>query len=151
MTLADRLVVLNAGQVEQIGAPIEVYRRPASAFVAAFIGSPAMNLLSAQHEGRMLHLGGAELPTPVDGRGPVTLGIRPEDFARATPGSTGAVPVRVEYVEELGATRLIHGRVKGQALVALWPAGAEVPDEVWLSAPAAALHMFHHETGRRLN
>jgi sn-glycerol 3-phosphate transport system ATP-binding protein len=151
MTLADRLVVLNAGQVEQIGAPIDVYRRPASAFVAAFIGSPAMNLLSAQHEGDMLHLGGAQLPAPDEGRGPVTLGIRPEDFGRAAPGTMGAVQTRVEYVEELGATRLIHGRVDGQALIALWPAGVEVPEEVWLSASPAALHLFHRETGRRLN
>jgi sn-glycerol 3-phosphate transport system ATP-binding protein len=151
MTLADRLVVLNAGRVEQVGVPLEVYRRPASTFVAAFIGAPAMNLLPARQDGGRLGVGGAELPVPVEGRGQVTLGIRPEDFGRTAPGTTGALPVRVDYVEELGATRLVHGRVDGQPLVSIWPAGEEVPEQVWLSVAPTAVHLFDPDTGLRLN
>ena len=151
MTLADRLVVLNGGRVEQIGAPLEVYRRPASTFVAAFIGAPAMNLLSARQDGGSLHLGGAALPMRGEGRGPVTLGIRPEDFGRAAPGAAEALQVRVDYVEELGATRLVHGRVDGQPLVSIWPAGEEVPEQIWLSAPPTAMHLFDRDRGVRLN
>jgi sn-glycerol 3-phosphate transport system ATP-binding protein len=151
MTLADRLVVLNGGRIEQVGAPIEVYRRPASTFVAAFIGAPAMNLLPAHQDGERLRVGGAQLPMPGGGRGHVTLGIRPEDFARAGADSEGALPVRIDYVEELGATRLIHGRVDGQPLVSIWPAGEVVPEQVWLSVPPLAMHLFNPETGARLN
>jgi sn-glycerol 3-phosphate transport system ATP-binding protein len=151
MTLADRLVVLNGGRVEQIGAPLEVYRRPASTFVAAFIGAPAMNLLSARQDGGSLHLGGAALPMGGEGRGPVTLGIRPEDFVRAVPGMAGALQVRVDYVEELGATRLVHGRVDGQPLVSIWPAGEDVPEQIWLSASPTAMHLFDRDRGVRLN
>jgi sn-glycerol 3-phosphate transport system ATP-binding protein len=130
---------------------LEVYRRPASTFVAAFIGAPAMNLLSARQDGGSLHLGGASMPMGGEGRGPVTLGIRPEDFGRAAPGAAGALPVRVDYVEELGATRLVHGRVDGQPLVSIWPAGEEVPEQIWLSAPSAAMHLFDRDKGVRLN
>ncbi|TNC59552.1 sn-glycerol-3-phosphate import ATP-binding protein UgpC [Rubellimicrobium roseum] len=150
MTLADRLVVLNGGRIEQIGAPLEVYRRPASTFVAAFIGAPAMNLLPARRDGSQISIGGAQLIAPAEGRGSVTLGIRPEDFSRASPGATGTLPVRVDYVEELGATRLVHGRIEGQPLVANWPAGEEVPDQVWLSVDSTALHFFNPQTGLRL-
>lgn len=151
MTLADRLVVLNGGKVEQIGAPLEVYRKPASTFVAAFIGAPAMNLLAAHRDSDRLRVGGAELPGPSGALGPVTLGIRPEDFGRAAPGAAGALQVRVDYIEELGATRLVHGRLEGQPLVSMWPAGEEVQEQVWFSIPPAAMHLFDPVTGLRLN
>ncbi|TNC49180.1 sn-glycerol-3-phosphate import ATP-binding protein UgpC [Rubellimicrobium rubrum] len=151
MTLADRLVVLNGGRIEQIGAPLEVYRRPASTFVAAFIGAPAMNLLAAQQDGGDLRVGGARLSSPVGGSGQVTVGIRPEDFVRADGTAANALSVRVDYVEELGATRLVHGRIDGQPLVSNWPAGEDVPDVVRLSVPPAAVHLFSPGTGLRLN
>ncbi len=151
MTLADRLVVLNGGRVEQIGAPLEVYRRPASTFVAAFIGAPAMNLLAAHRNGGRLRVGDTELPASGEGRGPATLGIRPEDFVRAAPDTQGALSVRVDYVEELGATRLVHGRVEGQPLVSAWPAGEDVPERIWLAVPPAATHLFDAGTGLRLD
>ena len=150
MTLADRLVVLNGGRIEQIGAPLEVYRRPASTFVASFIGAPAMNILSGNREGRVVSIGSARLAAPVEGRGPVAIGVRPEDLRLAGTGGEGALPLRVDYIEELGATRLLHGRVDGQPLVAGWPAGEEVPDQVWLTIPPSAMHLFGSETGQRL-
>jgi len=151
MTLADRLVVLNGGRIEQIGAPLEVYRRPASTFVAGFIGAPAMNILSGVQEGRAVGIGGARLAALRDGRGRVSIGIRPEDFRRAGADPEGALSLRVDYVEELGATRLLHGRVEGQPLVAAWPAGEDVPEQVWLTVPPGALHLFNSDTGQRLD
>ena len=101
MTLADRLAVLDHGRLEQVGPPAEVYRRPASRFVAGFLGSPPMNFLDghlvdpatiALPDGRRLGLGaGADLG-PADRR--VTLGIRPEDIALAAPGEAGSLRLR---------------------------------------------------------
>jgi sn-glycerol 3-phosphate transport system ATP-binding protein len=149
MTLADRLVVLNGGRVEQIGRPIDVYRRPASTFVASFIGSPAMNLLAGTLEAGTVRLGEASWPAGGQSDGPVTMGIRPEDFRPAAAGE--GFSASVDYVEELGATRLVHGRVGGQPLTWLWAAGEDVPDVVSIAAPPAAVHLFDRETGKRLD
>ncbi|MEO0917433.1 MAG: sn-glycerol-3-phosphate ABC transporter ATP-binding protein UgpC, partial [Pseudomonadota bacterium] len=78
MTLADRIVILNQGQVEQIGTPSEVYSRPATTFVASFIGAPPMNLLPAEITDDGVHVGGFVAPYRTSHRGPVTLGLRPE-------------------------------------------------------------------------
>ncbi|NUB45702.1 sn-glycerol-3-phosphate import ATP-binding protein UgpC [Fertoebacter nigrum] len=150
MTLADRLVVLNGGRIEQIGAPLEVYRRPASAFVAAFIGSPAMNLLNATLDNGRLRIGSASLPADVAGSGAVTLGIRPEDLRR-TAGRADALHMSVDYVEELGATRLVHGRLEGQKLVCTLSADSTLGDMLALEADAGALHLFDAGTGARIN
>jgi sn-glycerol 3-phosphate transport system ATP-binding protein len=151
MTLADRLVVLNAGRVEQIGRPIDVYRRPASTFVAAFIGAPAMNLLSGVAEGGTVRLREVTLPVAQRVAGPVTVGVRPEDLRLAASGTDGALPIRVSYVEELGPMRLVHGRVADEPVTMVWPSGDEVP-EVLHAAPALqALHLFDGATGRRLD
>jgi sn-glycerol 3-phosphate transport system ATP-binding protein len=150
MTLADRLVVLNGGRVEQIGRPIEVYRRPASTFVASFIGSPAMNLIRGMGEGGAVRVGALRIPVPSAGQGPVILGIRPEDLAPAGAGSEGVLALRVSYVEELGAMRLVHGALDGQPLTCAWPSGEEVPDLVHLVPNPGALHVFDAEKGHRI-
>jgi sn-glycerol 3-phosphate transport system ATP-binding protein len=149
MTMADRLVVLSGGRVEQVGTPLDVYRRPASTFVASFIGTPAMNLLPAHRASGTLRLGDAALG-PAAGDGPVTLGVRPEDLHLVSPGEAGLAVV-VEEVEELGASRLVHGRVEtGAPLVVSLPAGTEVPAELRVAADRAALHLFDPATGRRI-
>jgi sn-glycerol 3-phosphate transport system ATP-binding protein len=147
MTMADRLIVLNAGVIEQAGAPLEVYRRPASAFVAAFIGSPPMNLVPAVVAGGRVTAGGADIGPATVPDGPVTLGIRPEDLA---PGP-GGFDLTVTHVEELGATRLVHGHHHGAAMLAVLPADAQLGDRLAL-APLAPdrLHLFDTATGRRL-
>jgi sn-glycerol 3-phosphate transport system ATP-binding protein len=150
MTLADRLVVLNGGHIEQIGAPMEVYSRPASTFVAAFIGSPAMNLVSARAEGGRVRFGGADIATGVAVEGPVTLGIRPEDLRPAASGEAGAFEMPVDYVEELGAQRLVHGRVDGTALVCAMASDRSVGDSLHLAVDGSALHFFDARTGARL-
>ena len=136
MTLADRLVVLNKGRVEQIGAPLEVYRNPASAFVASFIGSPAMNLIAARAVPHLPGTGHAGL-----------VGIRPEDLH---PAPNGQIEMQIEAVEELGAQRLVHGNVGGEALTVTLPADAELPETLRLSVAPEAIHLFQAETGARL-
>ena len=152
MTLAHRLVVLNVGRIEQVGTPLEVYRRPASAFVAAFIGAPAMNLLAAEASGGMARIGAAvvALPEGVSAHGKLTLGLRPEDLRVVPAGTAGAIPLKVAYMEELGAQRLVHGRVEGQSFVCALPPGGEVGGLLWLAPEPGALHLFDGATGKRI-
>jgi sn-glycerol 3-phosphate transport system ATP-binding protein len=120
MTLAQRMIVMNAGRAEQIGAPMEVYDNPASMFVAGFIGSPAMNFLPGSVKGGALQLAegvDVDLPATIrektnDGDA-VTLGVRPEHF---TVTATG-MPFRVENAEALGADSLVHGVIAGALCV----------------------------------
>ena len=137
MTLADRLVVLNMGRVEQIGTPLEVYRKPATAFVAGFIGSPAMNLTSAR---AMPHLPGNAHAG--------MLGIRPEDLD-ADPN--GLIELYIQAVEELGAQRLVHGHVGGEAFTVTMPSDTDLGETIRLSIPPEALHRFDAESGKRLD
>ncbi len=114
MTLGHRLMVLNEGNVEQLGTPIEVYDRPASTFVAGFIGSPAMNFLDCKlvDGGAALEVPGGErigLSAPLNGGDrPVTAGFRPEHF-ETTSEDQAAVHLTVSLVEQLGADTLVHG------------------------------------------
>jgi len=114
--LADRIVVLNGGVIEQIGTPSEIYHAPASTFVASFMGAPPMNLMTAEVADHGLHLGdgAAVMAAPNGYRGPVTMGIRPEDVRIGT----GSVRFDVTLVEELGAHRLLHGQIAGQTFTA---------------------------------
>ena len=110
MTLAERMIVMNAGRMEQIGTPDEVYSRPATTFVAGFIGSPPMNLVQGVAEGRSFSVGETRLAldreTPR--RGELVLGLRPENVGLAVAGEAGW-PMRVAAIEMLGAERLIYG------------------------------------------
>jgi sn-glycerol 3-phosphate transport system ATP-binding protein len=116
MTLGHRLMVLNAGHVEQIGTPIELYERPASTFVAGFIGSPAMNFLEARinADGARVELPGGEslaLAGPalgVEAGRPVTLGLRPEHLEQSGDGN-GVAHLHVDVIEQLGADTIVHG------------------------------------------
>ncbi|MCW5750802.1 MAG: ABC transporter ATP-binding protein [Alphaproteobacteria bacterium] len=118
MTLADRMVLLNDGRVEQIGPPAELYRQPRNLFVAGFLGSPRMNLLEVQRgEGGLLLPGGGVIAHrgEVPG-GRLTLGLRSEDLHPAS--GEGVVRGEVTLVEELGETRLVHLRIgDGQSVI----------------------------------
>ncbi|MEL6236587.1 MAG: sn-glycerol-3-phosphate ABC transporter ATP-binding protein UgpC [Pseudomonadota bacterium] len=147
MTLADRIVVLNLGEVEQIGSPAEVYARPASIFVASFIGAPAMNILPGEMAGGALHLAGYEMPLDSPAQGPVKVGIRPEKIVPSPQG----LPVRLEAVEELGATRLVHGVLNGTPIVISTDAGLPPPSgDFQVSVMAADIHLFDPDTERRV-
>ena len=148
MTMADRIIVINEGRIEQIGTPHEVYHTPASTFVASFMGAPPMNLLPARAEGGVVHFAGIELATSNGVDGPVTLGIRPEDL---TPDNTGPLRIEVDIIEELGAHRLLHGRAGDEALTVHVGKDTEAtPGTVTLSVKPGAVSLFHPETGARL-
>lgn len=151
MTLADRLVVLNGGEIEQIGAPLEVYHTPASTFVASFIGSPAMNLLKGELHGDKLALGPSmiDLAGLAPTSGPVTVGIRAEDLRLAGPREH-AMTVAVDYVEELGSQRLVHGNLGDQSLTAVLSPETELKSELRLVVATEKLHFFNQETGKRI-
>lgn len=158
MTLAQRVMVMNGGVAEQIGTPVEVYEKPASLFVASFIGSPAMNLLTGRvnNEGTHFELdGGIELPLnggyrQYAGR-KMTLGIRPEHIALSSQAE-GGVPMVMDTLEILGADNLAHGRWGEQKLVVRL-AHQERPtagSTLWLHLAENQLHLFDGETGQRV-
>ena len=111
MTLAQRMIVMNAGRMEQFGTPEEVYTRPATTFVASFIGSPPMNLLHGQADGSRFTTDGQTLPLPhaAPRAGELMLGLRPN--MRAGPTVAGHLGLQVDVVEMLGAERLVYGRL----------------------------------------
>ena len=114
MTLGDRLIVMNAGRAEQIGSPIDVYERPATTFVAGFIGSPAMNMLPARlaADARSVELDGVRLAVngpSGHGRAGVSCSAFVPSMSRSAQGQAGAFPFKVDFVEALGADTLAHG------------------------------------------
>ncbi|MBA4796223.1 MAG: sn-glycerol-3-phosphate import ATP-binding protein UgpC [Rhizobiales bacterium] len=150
MTLADRLVVLNGGRIEQIGTPLEVYNRPASTFVASFIGSPAMNLVSGRIDGHELSIGDARIPLAETWpQGEVRVGIRAEDLVLAGEGEA-MFDLAIDYVEELGAQRLVHGLIGDQPLTAVLGSNVPLGDRLPLHIAPSRLHFFALDTGRRL-
>ena len=154
MTMADRIVVLNGGRIEQIGTPAEIYHRPASAFVASFMGAPPMNLVPADYNGNgAVHLAGAELPVGPsrDYRGAVSLGVRPEDIDLLHQAEGPTLPFDLALVEELGAHRLLHGHVHSHPFVVNVPNTAPISEgRMYLRVAPANLHLFAHDSGRRL-
>jgi sn-glycerol 3-phosphate transport system ATP-binding protein len=133
MTLAQRMIVMNAGVMEQFGTPEEVYNRPASTFVASFIGSPPMNLLK-------------QAPGLASGQ---ILGIRPEHLELAHQGWE----LKVDTVELLGAERLVHAHLGHETLTLRLDASLPAPQvgEIFHATPkSGCVHLFNAETGKRL-
>jgi len=114
MTLGDRIGVMSGGKLLQLGTPQEIYRRPANVFVAGFIGSPPMNLLSASATGGRVHAGDLMLEVPGATGGELVVGVRPEALRLVT-GATEeqAMQVRVEVVELLGHETIVYGSIRG--------------------------------------
>jgi len=157
MTMADKIVVMHDGVVEQIGAPLDLYDRPANLFVAGFIGSPAMNFLDGRIEGGerpgFVTTGGARLPLPpalpaaAAGR-EVVYGIRPEHLHIAEAGT----PATVKVVEPTGSETLVFADLAGAELSCLFRDRRPVaPDETIAVTPDLAnVHLFDKATGKRL-
>ncbi|MFO1351247.1 MAG: sn-glycerol-3-phosphate ABC transporter ATP-binding protein UgpC [Gammaproteobacteria bacterium] len=157
MTMADRIVVMNSGNVEQIGSPLELYQRPNNTFVAGFIGSPAMNMLPgrvrrANGSAHVLSDDGLQLPLPAhlsaeDGR-PVIYGIRPEHLAVAGQG----LPTEVIVVEPTGAEVQVAGRLGKHEIQALfWGLQSFRPGErIHLAPTPEHIHLFDAASGQRL-
>jgi multiple sugar transport system ATP-binding protein len=162
MTLADRIAVMNAGMVEQIGAPLELYHRPASLFVARFIGSPTMNIVPAQitpaaNGMASLHILGRDVSLPHMGgqvpQGPVTLGIRPEDLASCSPDKAW-FSGELSVAERLGSQTYGYIEIgEGRMLTVEFPRNEaiSVGERVHVQGNPAAMHLFDRETGRRIN
>jgi sn-glycerol 3-phosphate transport system ATP-binding protein len=159
MTLADRLVVMNEGVAEQIGTPMDVYTRPATLFVAGFIGSPSMSFMPARMgddarsvvlaSGQRLALEG---PMDIAAQRQVTVGIRPEHLLVEAEERYDPLDVQVELVEPLGADTLVHGLVDGAALTARLPGDARINsgERLRLWVPPDRLHLFDPASGQRL-
>ncbi len=159
MTLADTLVVMNGGVAEQIGAPVDVYSKPASRFVAEFIGSPAMNMLAATAgEGGAVRLSDGRIvqveAVPEAGR-PIVLGVRPEHLAVAPEAAD--FTLKVEAIEVLGADTMAHGAVSGangarqKMVVRLGGThGVREGDVLPLKIEPSRTHLFDAATGLRI-
>ena len=158
MTMADKIVVLNAGHVEQIGSPLELYDRPRNRFVASFIGSPSMNLIDATvaevSDGRArLRMVESEVVVPApDGLSAgqtVTLGIRPEHFSLTESGS----PAKVRVVEPTGSEIHVILEFEGQEITAVFRDRHEFRpgDIIHLGVAGDLVHLFAGEQGERIN
>ena len=152
MTMADRMIVMNAGRAEQIGTPLEVYERPQTLFAAQFIGSPSMNVLDGEITPDGLTIGAAKLPIQMKITGKVTVGIRPEHII-ADPA--GPLSITVQMGEPLGANTLLHGRITGNndAFTLSLPGvhHAVAGEVVRFGVDPSNLHFFDPESGARLN
>lgn len=150
MSLADRMVMLKDGHIEQVGSPDELYHRPATKYVAGFLGSPTMNFLAPKGIDQQVATleSGDTLDLPACDSAKVrTIGIRPEDIEIAGQG----IPASVFHVEELGETRIVHVRLRDGQLLAIrareWAAG-DAGREVKLALPADRLQLFDQDDRR---
>jgi multiple sugar transport system ATP-binding protein len=157
MTMADRIIVLRDGKVEQIGTPLELYDRPANVFVATFIGSPAMNLLAGELRNGTINLdvGGAlPLPSTVAAAAGkrVTVGFRPEHLQIVGPDAGGAIASRIVVSEFTGADTFLACETNGHSLQAV--AHKRLPlrpgEAVALAVDTENLHLFDESSGQRL-
>jgi multiple sugar transport system ATP-binding protein len=154
MTLADKIIVLNSGRIEQVGGPMELYERPANLFVAQFIGSPRMNLFEARVEAadargcRVRIEGGATLDLPLGASArlaagdAVTIGVRPEDLQPSSEGFT--LPVEAQVVERLGSQTHVVGTFAGRQVTVVLDGRAPVqPGQAFaVGCRTELLHLF---------
>ena len=160
MTMGDRVAVLKDGLLQQVDTPRNLYDNPSNAFVAGFIGSPAMNLLNAPIVGGKAMLGSLGIAVPASAGNEITVGIRPEGF---TPASDG-FHVLVEVVEELGSDAFVYGKPadtnvkfananeEGVQIIVRWDP-KNPPKEgstIAVTAQASAVHLFNSTTGERI-
>ena len=154
MTLADRMVVMNEGNVEHVGTPLEVYTKPKTLFTAQFIGSPAMNILKGECQSNQIKLSsGATLKANSKHNGEVNVGLRPEDF---TIDEKGTIKLKVELVELIGANTLIHGRLENSneilvASIAGVISDSKIGNHINLSFNETKLHLFDINSDQRIN
>ena len=160
MTMGDRVAVLKDGLLQQVDSPRNLYDNPANAFVAGFIGSPAMNLLTAPVVGGKAKLGDLNIDVPASAGSSVTVGVRPEGFAPASSGFN----VLVEVVEELGSDAFVYGKPadasvkfanesdEGVQVIVRWdPKNPPRPGQtITVTAQQSSVHLFNATTGERI-
>ena len=152
MTLADRVVVMKAGVVQQVGSPTEIYDNPANTFVASFIGSPAMNLIDGEVNRGTFHSEHTIIPNMSIPDGPVTLGFRAEDAWIAGEDEDGQITAPIYTIELLGDAVMISVRIHG-ALVSVKADKsfrAEIDDMISICVPDSICHHFAAGTGERI-
>jgi sn-glycerol 3-phosphate transport system ATP-binding protein len=154
MTLADRLIVMNAGNADQIGPPLDLYERPATAFVAGFIGSPAMNLIEGRLDGASVVIGNCTLPVAHQGKSggrAILVGLRPEHLELVV---DGPLPLTVELLERLGADTIVHGKLGSDGTVITARAAGSVNPPLGETLRFAVrpehIHLFDRDTGVRV-
>jgi len=153
MTLADRIVVLRAGRIEQVGTPVELYSDPANLFVAGFIGSPRMNLIQAQYHAGVVRIGETQFSPTIHTQmadGPVTIGIRPEQFSCDTSLAL-SLRLSVEVAENLGATSVLHGRLPDGQIILVEQRGkrrSSAGDQIDISCDPSEILMFDKDGQR---
>ncbi len=147
MTLADRIVVMQSGRIEQIGSPLELYDNPANEFVATFIGAPSMNLLTAELSEGKVSVSGQLFDAPA-GTGMVKLGIRPEHLVLSQEG----LPMQVKVVEPTGSETMVFLKFEGQDVTAVFRErhAFEAGETIHLKPDPAHIHLFDASTGARL-
>ncbi|MFL6717638.1 MAG: ABC transporter ATP-binding protein [Burkholderiaceae bacterium] len=150
MTVADRMAVFMEGRVVQVGTPKGIYLRPASVAVAAFIGTPPMNLLPAELDNGSVGVAGTWLPVDAAAgqRGRVVLGVRPGDLRIAADG----MPAQIEFIEDLGDSAILLLRLDGQQIKMKTDQAQSLQEgqQVFLRFNPAAAHLFDHDSGLRL-
>ena len=170
MTMASRIVVMKLGHVQQIGTPIEIYNKPANVFVASFIGSPAMNLMTAHYaDGKITLSSGQVLTLPANCKAgmeafygnnderDVTFGVRPEDIHQGDEEHVHkyggeAVDIKVAVAELLGHEYYVHTDFGGIDLVAKIPLTNEIKigDDIKILIDMSKIHLFDTESGKRI-
>ena len=154
MTLADRMIVMNEGNVEHIGSPLEVYTKPKTLFTAQFIGSPAMNILKGDCKNNTVTFSNqSSLKTISKFNGKVNVGLRPEDFKI---DENGPIKLKVELVELVGSDTLIHGKLDGSDEILIASIQGVINDNlrgksINLSFDEKKLHLFDINTKQRIN
>ncbi len=151
--MADKIVVMNGGNVEQIGAPLELYDNPANLFVAGFIGSPAMNFLQGHISGGAFRSAeGTSLPLPntrgVSEGAPIVYGIRPEHFQLSGAGE----PATVSVIEPTGSETQVMAKFAGAPIIAAFRerVSAKPGETIRITADPAMVHLFDAKTGHRM-
>jgi multiple sugar transport system ATP-binding protein len=154
MTLGHRIVVMKAGEVQQIDTPMRLYEKPANVFVAGFLGSPAMNFFEGRVDGSRITVGSALLPAPGDVTLPneVVVGVRPEDLVLA-PNGNGALEARLEVVEPVGNEIFLNLRHHDRAIVMRVPPQAlpETGSTLRIAIKPERVHLFDPKTERRID
>ena len=151
MTMADRMIVMNAGIAEQIGTPLDVYEKPQTLFTAQFIGSPAMNIVDGEVKAGAIYIGGQKLGPVKAPDGPIKVGIRPEHIVR---GASDELTMNVYQSEPLGANTLLHGKLNGEPFTASVQGVHRLSkpgEELRLTVAPSNMHLFDAKTGKRVN
>jgi sn-glycerol 3-phosphate transport system ATP-binding protein len=153
MTLADQILILNKGEIEQYGTPQEIYHHPASVFVAKFIGSPPMNIFPVKGDGTVLRLADGQVVANSRLIGQFQLGIRPEDISIEVGAGASGIKAQIRYREDLGSHSILAVGLCSETVRIATQFGSQAPEshELELFFPLNRLHLFDAQTGKTVS